>query len=183
MTGTPTKRFLDPKTLTDAAVEIAAAAHKQGAHVALIGGFAMQVYGSDRLTGDLDVVADARLKAFPRGTALSFGGEQTHAHNGVPVDVVLRRDIYTTLYDEALAHAVRVRGLPLPIVRLEHLAAMKMAAGRPRDEGDLAFLVTKTKIDTRKTLRVVRLHMGAYAGEEFTNFVEVALWEASRRKT
>ena len=71
------KRFLDPKQLESAAAEVGALAKQEGVRVALIGGFALQHYGSDRLTGDIDFAADSVLEGLPSGPPLSFGGVQT----------------------------------------------------------------------------------------------------------
>jgi hypothetical protein len=45
--------------------------------IALLGGFALQQYGSDRLTGDIDIAAPEVLDGLPAGKALTFGGVQT----------------------------------------------------------------------------------------------------------
>lgn len=174
-------QYLDPALLTQAAAEVGELAKAEGRPVALIGGLAMQVYGSDRLTGDLDVVAYDRLDSLPYGSPLSFGGEQTQAPNGVPLDIVMRDDVYKPLYDEALDRARRVKGLPIPVVLPEYLAAMKMAANRGKDRVDLEFLLSRPGLlDPKRTLRVVREHLGAYAGEEFRGLLEEAAWRASR---
>jgi hypothetical protein len=186
MRGTPLRgaQYLDPALLTAAAAEVGAIAKAEGQSVALIGGLAMQVYGSDRLTGDLDVVAYERLTALPYGPPLSFGGEQTQAPNGVPLDIVLRDDIYKPLYDEALERARRVKGLPIPVVLPEYLAAMKMAANRGKDRVDLEFLLSVPGLlDPKRTLRVVRAHLGAYAGDELHSLLQEAVWKASRGRT
>lgn len=174
------KKMLSPEVLEQATAELAGLAKQEGVRIALIGGFALQQYGSQRLTGDVDVVAERRIEALPRGPALSFGGEQTQSPNGVPVDMVLRDDDFASLYDDALARAKRRRGLPVPLVGPEHLAAMKMVAGRGRDMTDLEFLITSGALDRKKARKVIREHLGAYAAKEFERIVEEAEWKASR---
>ena len=57
-------------------------------HVAVIGGVAMMVYGSYRVTADLDVVSINHLSLTPK-KHLSFGGFTTSTSEGCPVDVVV----------------------------------------------------------------------------------------------
>jgi len=180
MTGSSRRRFLAPEVLGEAVAEIAAIAKHEHVHAALIGGFAMQLYGSDRLTGDIDIAATERLQELPRGKRLSFGGEQTRAPNGVPVDLVLRSDDYAALYDEAIEKAGKLKGVFFPVARPEHLAAMKMVAGRTRDLSDLEFLITSGTVDVRKAKDVIRRHLGVYAAGEFGLLVEEVRWKASR---
>jgi hypothetical protein len=149
-------------------------------HVALIGGYALQLYGSPRLTGDLDVVVDRALEALPEIGPLSFGGYQSDTPNGVPVDVVMRNDDYAALYEEALEASFGSSESPIPVVQSEHIAAMKMVAGRGRDMADLEWLITSRTIDLAETKRIVRRHLGPYAVQEFERIVEQARWRASR---
>jgi len=174
------KRFLAPEALDEAAVAIAEIAKHEHVRIALIGGYAMQFYGSDRLTGDIDIAAIERLKALPRGKKLSFGGEQTTAPNGVPVDLVLRSDDYAALYDEAVDQAGHIKGVPFPVAKPEYLTAMKMAAGRSRDMSDIEFLIASGAVNVRKATKVIRQHLGVYAAGEFQRLGEEIRWKASR---
>lgn len=174
------KKFLDPALLMEAVEQVGALAKAEGVRVALIGGFALQLYGSNRLTGDVDFAAEERVRALPPGPALSFGGEQTEAPNGVPVDVVIRDDDYAGLYEEAVAKAVRVKGVTVPVVRPEYLAAMKMVAGRGRDATDLEFLIASGTVRPERTRKIVKKHLGPYAAGEFDRIVDEVEWKASR---
>lgn len=174
------KKFLDPALLGEAVDQVGALARRERVRVVLIGGFALQLYGSDRLTGDVDFAAAQRIDALPRGEPLSFGGEQTHAPNGVPVDLVLRQDDYAGLYEEAIERATKIPGVAVPVVRPEYLAAMKMVAGRGRDEADLAFLIVSEIVNPSKARRVIRQHLGPYAAGEFDQLVDEVRWRASR---
>lgn len=78
------KKFLSPAELAQALQEVVDLAKKERVTVALVGGYAMQLYGSDRLTGDLDVTADKKIKALTEVGTLSFGGVKAVAPNGVP---------------------------------------------------------------------------------------------------
>jgi hypothetical protein len=182
MTGR-SRRFLAPEMLDEAAREVAALARDENVSVALIGGYALQLYGSPRLTGDVDVVADGLIEALPDGESLSFGGVQTESPNGVPIDLVLRDDDYAKLYEdaleEALVRAVELADAPMPVVRLEYLAAMKMGAGRARDEADLEWIILRSGVDLPAARRTIRQYLGTYAAREFDRIVEEARWKSS----
>lgn len=178
--GSRRKQFLAPEQLDRAAAELAAIATAERVHTALIGGYALQLYGSPRLTGDVDIAAEERLAALPPGKTLSFGGEQTVAPSGVPVGVVVRDDDLAPLYEDAIARATRIRGVPLPVARPEHLAAMKMASGRTLDELDLEFLLATGLADRAKTRRLVRKFLGAYGAVEFDRTADEVEWKKTR---
>jgi hypothetical protein len=142
----------------------------------------MQVYGSDRLTGDIDVIATGPISGLPAGRPLLFGGTSTFAPNGVPTDVIVRSDKATKVYRVALTQAKRTPGVPIPVVRPEHLAVMKMIAGRDKDMLDLNYLVMSGEMDLTEARAVIEEHLGWFAANEFDNFVAEARWKASRGK-
>lgn len=181
MTSYHRKRFLDPAILDEAVREVAQAAKNENVRIAVIGGYAMQVYGSDRLTGDVDFAADDLIRAFPPGPELSFGGVQTETSSGVPIDLVLRSDVYQPLYQDAIEKAKRVKGIPVLVARAEHLAAMKMAAGRSgKDDADLDFLIVSGVLDVDKARRIIAKYLGVYGAESFDRIVELARWQRGR---
>ncbi len=172
--------FLDPARIEAALAQIAGAAARAGTHVALAGGCALQLYGSDRFTQDVDLLVDGRVPGLrPRGD-LSFGGVRTVAENGVPVDLIARADQYAPLYADALTHAQPMRGVPVLVVTLPYLAAMKLAAGRDKDESDLAFVLCDTDVAWPAVRAVVKAYLGIYAVDELTSIRQVAAWQ---RKT
>ncbi|MBI2571376.1 MAG: hypothetical protein HYV63_30585 [Candidatus Schekmanbacteria bacterium] len=181
MTGR-SKRFLDPAQLHAAVAEVGAIAAREGVRVALIGGLALQYFGSDRLTGDVDFAAEAMLEGLPRGTPLSFGGVQTTAPSGVPAALIVRDDDYEELYNEAIAGAVHVQELPVPLVRPEYLAAMKMAAARDRDTLDLEFLLRAGVVDVSRARQIIYRHLGPYAARELDRIVDEVEWKRSRER-
>lgn len=77
--GTRRKRFISPEEATAAIAEVAARAREEGVRVALAGGNAMQLYGSDRFTADVDFVAAEIIMALPCEGTLSFGGTKSRA--------------------------------------------------------------------------------------------------------
>jgi len=182
MTSGPKNKLRDQHELYTAAQQINAIAHNENRRVALIGGLAMQIYGSPRLTSDIDIVVGKPVRGLRPESNLTFGGYQSTTPNGVPVDVVIRDDDYAPLYEAALNHAVIRRGIPIRIVRPEYLAAMKLAADRPKDTFDLDFLITESPIDLTKTLRIVRKYMGVYGAQEFQSRVDIAKWKKETGK-
>jgi hypothetical protein len=182
MTSGSKKKFLDPDTLTEAVAQIKALADSRNIRIALIGGFALQFYGSDRLTGDIDLIADEAIFELKALEPLSFGGIKTLAPNGTPTDLVLRNDDYKPLYDEALLHAQLVEGSPIPLVKPEYLAAMKMVAGRGKDSADLEYLIESRTIDHRLTRDIIKRHLGIYAAKEFDALLEEIEWKSTKKK-
>lgn len=175
-----TKRLLSPEALQAAAEEVQQLADEQGVHAILVGGLAMQHYGSDRLTADIDFAAAKRLRGLPRGKPLVFGGEAITLPGGVPLDLIVRRDDFRSLYEAAIEDPDQIASSEIVLARAEYLAAMKMVAGRPKDEEDLRHLITSGHLDRRKAKAIIRKHLGAYAVREFENTIEEAEWIASR---
>lgn len=180
MTRRKKTKFIDPKDAADAIREVESLAEQHGVRVALIGGLAMQLYGSDRLTADVDFVADGPLP-LRDAKPLSFGGVRGYTSNGVLVDIVVRDDAYAKLYADALAKAIVIDGLP--VVQAEHLAAMKLAAGRPKDDLDLEYLIMSDEPINRAAAReIISRYLGEYAARDFDSIVAEAEWHASRNK-
>ena len=171
------RRLLAPEVLDAAADFVIQAARREGVTVALAGGYALQMHGSPRLTGDVEEVADGAIAALPPGKRLSFGGYKSEAE-GVPVDVIVRADDFALLYQDALVHASLIKGVPF--IRPEYLAAMKLVAGRRTDLADLAFLVGEEVIDLERTRAIVRQHLGPYAVKELNAFIEETLWRRDK---
>lgn len=174
------RRFLDPELLEAAARLVAQEANDQGARVALIGGFAMQFYGSPRLTGDVDVASSAAISesdALRHVRRLSVGGDRFLVVGDVPVDIVFRADEYAALYEESLQHA-KDTGEGFLVVTPEHLAAMKLAARRPKDEIDLLWLLSQPDlVDMDAARAIVRRHVGGRFGvDEFNSVLREATW-------
>jgi hypothetical protein len=182
VTSGPKKRIRDHHELLTAAQQIQTVAHAQGTRIALVGGLAMQLYGSPRLTSDIDIVSTKPLMGVPSRKRLTFGGYQSTAANGVPVDVKVVGSNDEPLYDAALSFAVRMRGAPLLVVRPEYIVAMKMVAARPRDESDFDFLVTDYPLDVSKAERVVRRYLGPYGLQDFKSRRSIVCWKKETGK-
>lgn len=175
------KPFLDPAALHEATRVMRDLAERAGIRAALLGGYAMQHYGSDRLTGDVDFAADAALPDIEPTGELSFGGVRYEAPNGVPVEWVLRNDEYTDLYAEALERAGSLDD-GTPVVSPEHLAATKFATRRSRDHEDVVFLLQQPDLVDRERVReiVYRLVGGRFARDEFDLVIDEADWRTRK---
>jgi hypothetical protein len=147
--------------------------------VLIVGGLAMQHYGSDRLTGDVDVAAGRVLAGLAPVRDLTFGGVAAVTPAGLPVDLIVRNDVYADLFDEAIFAGVRVPDLPAPVVRPEYLVAMKMVAGRGKDWLDLEALLALGVVDLARARAVVGKHLGPFAVQEFDRIVEEVAWRTS----
>lgn len=152
--------------------------------VVLVGGVAMSIYGSDRLTGDIDVLSSARFGTDLRvEKRLSFGGWQFRTPEGITVDVIVRQDRWKKLYRDALRHPGPRHVAPgVGIVRPEYLIAMKMVAGRPKDEHDVLFLLSRPRTDLNAVRKVVEQHLGPYAVDEVEQLAREARWRKREGK-
>lgn len=172
------KRYLSSEQLDEAVGEVLALAAAAGVRAALAGGVALQYRGSDRLTGDIDFVAQGELPALVPTRILSFGGYAAYTTGGVPVDWILREDDAQALYEEALDFCEVVEGVPM--VRLEYMVAMKMRAGRVRDVADLYFILTHEELDRARARVIVQRHLGGYAARDFDALLAEATWRKTR---
>jgi len=173
------KKFLDASHVRIAIGEIAKMARGKNIRPVLAGGNAMQIYGSDRLTTDVDFLASAVPTEIVVEKPLSFGGVSGRSPGGFPVDIIVRNDDFAELYASAQNDPIEM-GLPVPVVKPEYLAAMKLVAGRAKDEEDLKSLIRLEAIDLGKTREIIRKHLGAFAVKEFGSFVDEVAWRKSR---
>ncbi len=172
------KRLLSSAEITAGIAEVAQLA--KGNRIMLVGGVALHQYGSDRLTSDIDIVAEHSIQTFPAIKSLSFGGYTSETPSGVPVDVILRNDEYKKVFDEALLYARKLPGVPVSVVSLEYAVVMKMIAHRPKDMADLAEIFTMDALDIQKARGLVRRHLGSYAINDFDSMVREAAWRKSQ---
>lgn len=174
-----TRPLLGLTQLMDAVANLHFFACDAGVSIALVGGLAMNLYGSDRLTADVDIIAERRIPALIRRKPLAFGGH-TSVINDVPTDVIIRVDDYAALYEEALVQAMPRADCPIRVVTPEFLLAMKLASGRAKDEQDIAYLLTSRVVDVPKARAVIRTYLGAYAAHDFDSVVSEVEWKQTR---
>lgn len=134
---------------------------------ALVGGLAMNVYGSDRLTKDIEIISSRRLPISSDKIAgpLKQGGEryviQTKKRTA-NVDWIIRNDGFKKMFQEALAESVEISGTP--VITPEWLVILKFIAGRFKDQEDAIFLLSRKGLVNRKIIKekIVK-HVGQLA--------------------
>lgn len=134
--------MIDTETGLKAVFKIAKTAKNQAIEWALVGGMAMHLYGSPRLTKDADVIASAILSDLKTEKPLGFGGSRYLVKVGkkeVLVDWIVRNDDEKILYQAALKESIVID--EIPIVTPEWLILMKYLAGRFKDQEDAVFLL------------------------------------------
>lgn len=168
----PRKKNVSPEKLDAAALEVSNQLRKDGIASALVGGLALQAYGSSRHTGDVDLIV-SRTPAYRPVGRLTFGGIIVKASNGIVVDLIDRRDGYRRLYVQALKHS-ETTPFGVRIVTPPYLMAMKLAAGRSHDEDDLKRLVVLRPRDVPKAATLIERLLGYFARDEFEQLVRIA---------
>jgi predicted nucleotidyltransferase len=110
------------------------ALHERGIEHIVVGGFAVNAHGFIRVTKDLDIVpspAEGNLEKLAEMLRdLDARIDVMQWLSGVDTD-----DLYGELNPDTVEGSVD--GIPVRVCSLEHLRAMKRAAGRPQDLEDL----------------------------------------------
>lgn len=138
----------------EAAQQIGQLASQEEIEWALAGGIAMHLYGSPRLTKDVDIIASQNLSLTPQHS-LTFGGSSYTLQVGkyaVQVDWIVRSDGYREFYRRALKEAIRLPN-GLRVVTPEWLVILKYNAGRQKDLDDIVFLLKQDKLVDRPTVK------------------------------
>ncbi len=123
---------------------------------ALVGGLAMNFYGSDRLTKDIDMISNQRLP-IPKEKIvgqLRQGGERFRAETDkkiVSIDWIIRNDEFKALFQDALAEAVKIDDIP--ILTPEWLVILKFIAGRFKDQEDAVYLLSRKSLVDREIIK------------------------------
>ena len=146
--------MIDTETGISAVKELAKVAEKEGVEWALAGGIAMHLYGSSRLTKDVDVISLKRL-SLKAVRPIGFGGESYEVSVGkkkINVDWIVREDNYRGYYVQALKDAATLKN-GLRIITPEWLAILKYIAGREKDLSDIVFLLKKNGYVRRDVIK------------------------------
>jgi len=173
------KKFLSPEQIEGALVEVAKMASDSRSDIALIGGVALQLYGSDRLTKDVDFVADVPFNGLTDVVEIKIGGYQGKTPSGIPVDVLIGGK-YAELREASLRSAISEPELGVAVVRLPYIMALKLVAGRAKDEEDIRTMLRLDVVDVEDTLAVIKRYVGEYAADDFRSVVEEAEWKRDR---
>lgn len=145
--------LLDDESATEAIKTVAKIADENGVDWALVGGLAMALYGSDRNTKDIDIIANKLLPLEVKGL-LRQGGERYLIKTNkkeVAVDWIIRNDDFKKLFQIALAEAVKIGDVP--ILSPEWLVILKFIAGRFKDEEDSVFLLSRKDLVNRNLIK------------------------------
>lgn len=124
----------------------------------------MYLYGSPRLTKDVDLIASGNISLKERAP-LTFGGSNYSIEVGkykVDVDWIVRSDGYAKYYQKALAEAVLLPN-GFQLISPEWLLILKMFAGRQKDYGDAVFLLKEKDLVDRPK---VKENIVGVAGED-----------------
>lgn len=138
----------------EAAQQMGQLAAQEEIEWALAGGLAMHLYGSPRLTKDVDIIASRDLSLTPQHR-LGFGGSSYTLQVGkyaVQVDWIVRNDGYQKYYRAALKDAIELSN-GLRLVKPEWLVILKLNAGRQKDLDDIVFLLKQEKLVDRPTVK------------------------------
>ena len=145
--------LLDGESATEAIKAVAEIAEDNDVEWALVGGVAMALYGSDRTTKDIDIIADKLLPLENQGL-LRQGGERYLIKTNkkvVAVDWIIRKDEFKKLFQVALDEAVKMGDVP--ILTPEWLVILKFIAGRFKDQEDAVFLLSRKNLVNRHLIK------------------------------
>ncbi len=158
------KPTISTDTGLEASLEIGKTAAAENIDWALVGGMAMYLYGSPRLTKDVDIIASNYL-SLKANAPLTFGGSNYIIEIGkykVAIDWIVRNDGYAKYYKAALADAIAMpKGYKL--ILPEWLVILKMFAGRQKDYDDIVFLLRQKELVNRSK---VKANIIEVAGED-----------------
>jgi hypothetical protein len=138
----------------EAAQKVGQLAAQEEIEWALAGGLAMHLYGSPRLTKDVDIIASKNLSLTPQHR-LGFGGSSYTLQIGrynVQIDWIVRNDGYQKYYRAALQEAIELSN-GLRLVTPEWLVILKLTAGRQKDLDDIVFLLRQPRLVDRPTVK------------------------------
>ena len=167
MTSEIFKKYLGPIEMTLVITKVSETIPRN--EVALCGGAAMQAYGSDRMTTDVDFLSYKVPSFLKNRRRLTFGGSGGTVE-GVPTDFIVRNDDYADLYEAALETAKFDPEAGCRVVRASYLAAMKLAARRDKDELDLKTLLEGKALPLKETRKLIDEFLGHYAADEFDSY-------------
>ncbi len=146
----------------EAAEKIGAIAAAEKIEWALTGGLAMYLYGSPRLTKDVDIIA-SNYVSLEANAPLTFGGNNYTVEVGkykVAVDWIVRSDGYAKYYRAALKEAV-VFPNGMRLVSPEWLVILKIFAGRQKDYDDAVFLLKEKDLVNRSKVKENIVRVGS----------------------
>ena len=145
--------LLDEESAVEAIEIVDGLAEENNIDWALVGGLAMALYGSDRTTKDIDIIAD-KLPPLEKIGDLMQGGERYLIKTGkkeVAVDWIIRKDVFKELFAEALKESIKINDVP--VLTPEWLVILKFIAGRFKDQEDAVFLLSRNNLVNRNIIK------------------------------
>jgi hypothetical protein len=145
--------LLDEESAKQAIEKIGELANQNGIDWALVGGLAVALYGSDRNTKDIDIIA-SKLLPLKSEALLKQGGKRYKIKTDkktVAVDWIIRNDEFRNLFQEALKESVIIGGVP--VLTPEWLVILKFIDGRFRDQEDAVFLLSSKGLVNREIIK------------------------------
>lgn len=157
----PAKLMIATDTGIEAAQQVGQLAAQQEIEWALAGGLAMHLYGSPRLTKDVDIIASRDLSLMPKHRLNFWGSSYTQqvGKYAVQIDWIVRNDGYQKYYRAALKDAIKLSN-GMRLVTPEWLVILKFKAGRQKDLDDIVFLLKQQKLVDRPTVKQKVLEIG-----------------------
>lgn len=157
---------------------------------ALIGKLAMWVYMEDEsqheYTKDVDFAVFLRESGKIEAELSGQGSEYKHLRiggigireKGINIDFIDRRlHGVDSLFGEAIEQAsgeVYVDDTRIPVVSLEHLIAMKIVSGEPKDDNDIRKLLNLENVIYKKARDITEKHLGMITAERLDVFAREA---------
>ena len=160
---------IDEDSASQAIDIVSKLAQDNGIDWALVGGLAMNLYGSDRLTKDIDMISTKRLP-IPKEKIvgqLKQGGERYQAQTDkkiVLIDWIVRNDEFKALFQDALSEAVKIDNIP--VLTPEWMVILKFIAGRFKDQEDAVYLLSRKGLVNREFIKakiVKHFGLGAWS--------------------
>lgn len=152
--------LLDDKSAMETIETVAKLAKENDIDWALAGGLAVILYGSDRLTKDVDFIASKKLPLESKGSLVQGGERYTvkTSNKEVTVDWITRDDEAKKFYERALKDAVMIR--ETPVLSPEWLVILKYIAGRFKDQEDGVFLLKQKDLVDRNKVKQMIVEIG-----------------------
>ena len=152
--------LLDDVSAMETIETVAKLADENDIDWALAGGLAVILYGSDRLTKDVDIIASKILPLQNEGILVQGGERYTikTSNKVVAVDWITRSDEAKKFYEQALKDAVTIQ--ETPILTPEWLVILKYIAGRVKDQEDGIFLLRQDELVDRKKIKKMIVEIG-----------------------
>lgn len=143
----------------DSFIELWKQLNQHGVRYILVGGFATNLHGYQRFTGDMDLYVEDTLEnrrclrqAYKAYSTIDFEGFERiqfvpgwidfPLNNGVRLDIMTSMKGIEVSFDECLklAKSCDVKGVQVPVIHINHLIANKKAVARPKDQLDVIYL-------------------------------------------